>query len=754
MAYKLAQLHLTPKKNQSTTSDIFISQPDAIKESLAGKLFIVIEIAERITSDLKVINFLIDRLNHNYYQNEKVILRERISTLKVEHIFEAALAKTNTHLNEFIEQEKIKLPLSKINITVGVIHEDELHFANSGKNKVLLIYKSAPRGAGEDTPGEFLLSDITAKAATEPSERVGRLFSDVISGPIPEHSEFLITNETLPEYITNKELIRIISSLPPNSATLQLKNILTKINSYVSFLALIIKSTSLKSTRPAPAASRATTQESISVLNQTEARTENLLTPSGVFSLKKWFSFGSRSSPTRASKSDRTIALKDSIYMKEHPGRLAKKIMTTLKNIFLYIINIIYYLFKLLIKKEKLEVSLSGTKSNITEFSHRTWNKIWGLSKKSKFLLFVALTLLIFFAITTSLDQAQKSKETEVESYAALVELIEKKQNQAEANLLYSNEAGAQELFNEITQLMAELPQVTEEQKIKFDKFKEKFNEQLENVQRVTRFDNPEEVVDYTNLSSRAQPENLMWVSGNNKLYAADSLEKSIYIFESGNNLVTTLTDLEKPITTLHYPALVNESQVYYFNQDSIISLDIETESLSVLAINLLDDPAAFVASDSYNGRLYLLNKNKNQIYRFNRVGQGFSPAYAWIQGGVNLSDTVDLSIDGHIYILRPSGELIKLLRGQEINFKLETVDPPFELATRVFVSDEDKFIYILEPTKTRLVLFDKTGQFLGQYKFPTLTDLKDFAIDEVGKKIFLLNNSKLYRIDAFHLVD
>jgi nucleoside diphosphate kinase len=95
MYYKIAQLMLTPGKKASTVSDIFIAQPDVIKESLAGKLFILFEIESKKVDSLKVINFLIDNINYHYYQSEKIILREKITSLKVEHIFEDALAKTN-----------------------------------------------------------------------------------------------------------------------------------------------------------------------------------------------------------------------------------------------------------------------------------------------------------------------------------------------------------------------------------------------------------------------------------------------------------------------------------------------------------------------------------------------------------------------------------------------------------------------------------------------------------------------------------
>src|SRR3990167_11044438 len=141
MNYKISQFILTPPGRGQSILEIYIAQPDAEKEALAGKLFALMEIDSNKSTGLKLINFLINTLNYNYYQNEKMILRERVDTIKIEHIFESALAKTNKKLAEFLPIEKIKLNSESLNLTIGVIYNDNLHFANIGKNKAWLIYR-------------------------------------------------------------------------------------------------------------------------------------------------------------------------------------------------------------------------------------------------------------------------------------------------------------------------------------------------------------------------------------------------------------------------------------------------------------------------------------------------------------------------------------------------------------------------------------------------------------------------------------
>ena len=156
MNYKIAQFIITPGQRQELVHEIYIAQPDADKEALAGKFFALIEIKAKKIVGLKIINFLINAFNHSYYQNEKMILRERVASIKIEHIFESALAKTNKKLAEFLQSEKIRLNHELVNITIGVIHNDSLHFSNLGKNKALLIYKNKI----EDS-AKYKLADIT-----------------------------------------------------------------------------------------------------------------------------------------------------------------------------------------------------------------------------------------------------------------------------------------------------------------------------------------------------------------------------------------------------------------------------------------------------------------------------------------------------------------------------------------------------------------------------------------------------------------
>ena len=102
--------------------------------------------------------------------------------------------------------------------------------------------------------------------------------------------------------------------------------------------------------------------------------------------------------------------------------------------------------------------------------------------------------------------------------------------------------------------------------------------------------------------------------------------------------------------------------------------------------------------------------------------------------------------------MLKNNGELLKYTKGQKQDFTLAAVEPALSAAAKVIVSPALDYIYILDPSGERIVVFDKTGKFVCQYSSDQLGKAKDFQIDETAKKIYFLNNASVYSFDMTHL--
>jgi len=764
MRYKIAQLSLTAGNKAKSISEIFVAQPNSEKESLAGKLFILIEIESTDAGSVKLINFIINELENNYYKNEKIILREKIKSLKVEHIFESSLAKTNKNLSEFIRSERIKINTDSINAIVGVIHENMLHFTSLGKNKALLIYKSSDK-SGE---AKYKITDIIKRAKSSGGNKQtspAKLFTNVISGSIPKNGYFLFTNEALPEYLSSGQLIGIIAKLPPAGAVEQIKNTLNKINAYVSFLGILIKNCPnsdpdrLEEENLIPRSS----QSSIEGLNATEETTEKLLAASGAMSFKKWLNFlnkllekikihGSFGQP-------KDSLIRGEILAKRKDNVLPlKKILKTIKNIFVYSGKFTIYLFKIITDREKASAAwrlCENTEKKSAAAARGAGRRViaWfkSLNKKNKALIIIAAACLILLSQNIIILNLKNKEIASEQEYADLTQLIEKKQNQAEASLLYGNEESAKKILEEISGLLGQMPQKTEEQINKFNGYKNKYERQLEKIRRVVRVESPVELADFSNLNSGANPTSIIISYNQNKIYAGDGGQKSIYTLDLEDNIITAIAEIGQGIDSLDYPVMDKDNNIYYLDNSGMIKINGETEETSKLSVDFKSGRGGIKGADTYNNRLYFLNAADNQIYRHDISKNNIGGSYSWLTEKADLAEAVGISIDGHVYVLKNNGELQKYLKGQGEDFNLDKPEPEIKNAQKLFVSPDLKHIYIMEPSEKRLIIFDKTGKFLLQYQSDEFNELKDFAVNEAGRKIYLLNGTSIYEIEGTH---
>jgi len=732
MHNKIAEFSLSSKKSKSIYLS-YVSQPDFQTEKLAGRFFILAEIQETTKEAKKIINYITNAVNNNYYQSEKIILREKIATLKVDHIFEASLTKTNKQIAKYIEDEKLKIDLEKINLTAGIIHENNIYFANVGNNQILLVHKN------DHADSEYKISNISRHIIEKPEEKISasKIFFNVISGKIPAKGSFIVANEALPEYLSENQLIEIVTMLPPISAANQIKNTLESINNYISFHGIIIKNTTInpEDLKPIPKPNL-NTNESIIKLNKTENSTEELLSPTGIFSKK--FSFNLINALFSGEK--KSAFIKDKIFVKKNGFPVLKKITQTIKDLALFIFSLFIIIFKFITNKKLL-----------TAIQHATTNLIASIKKlnaKNKALIGLSLIFILLFLANSYYLKTKNKKQEEVKDYENLTSLIEQKQNQVDAKLLYSNDEGAKKLFDELEILVGELPQNSTEEIEKYNKFKEKIEIQLETIRRVTRLDNLEKIADLANIKQNSNPENLL--SLGDELYINDSQNKTIYIIDTKSKAITSVENNNLKITSLSRPSLSDKS-IYYINSNNIIELDIASQKLNEIKISNID-LNNITSSEVYNSKLYLLEKN-GEISRFNRSGDTFNSPYKWIKNTAQkIENALDLSISGDIYVLSATGEINRYSKGDLTDSVFEKIDPLLKNPEKISSPGDGEFVYVLEPDQKRLVVYDKKGQFLLQYKINTMEEVKDFVINKDDKNLYLLCNSSIYKTQLSHL--
>ena len=273
MPIKKTILNISNNPNKSFIQASFL-EANKSQVDKAGLLFLLIEINNPDKISEKIAFIIKQLLEKNYYLNDNIFLTDQINILKIESIFESSLVKTNKELLEFLDREKINFNFETLNISVGLIYDDQIYFSNLGQNKSFLAKH------GKDS---FDISDINPEDEDYQTEELsaGKIFSSIISGEIPEKSYLIFTNASLSQYLLNEEFSKIIKDLKIEGATEQIKNYLNKINSYSNFSGLLIQNCGKQSS------TNQVLEYYESDLNSAEKKTDKIMTTPGSINKSK-----------------------------------------------------------------------------------------------------------------------------------------------------------------------------------------------------------------------------------------------------------------------------------------------------------------------------------------------------------------------------------------------------------------------------------------------------------------------------------
>lgn len=166
-----------------------------------------------------------------------------------------------------------------------------------------------------------------------------------------------------------------------------------------------------------------------------------------------------------------------------------------------------------------------------------------------------------------------------------------------------------------------------------------------------------------------------------------------------------------------------------------------------------VDEPLNFdqvsktTAIGTYSGNIYLLDTAAEQIYKFWNLPGGYATARNWVKEAVPMEGIRDMAIDGEIWLLGSTGQIIRLSAGESVPFEAINLPSALSDPIKIFTQPGMKNLYILDRGENRLVVLDKGGNFIGQFKGDFLGGASDLWVSSNEKNIFVLSGSKIYQI-------
>lgn len=234
------------------------------------------------------------------------------------------------------------------------------------------------------------------------------------------------------------------------------------------------------------------------------------------------------------------------------------------------------------------------------------------------------------------------------------------------------------------------------------------------------------------------------------------NLKGIFYAFEYNALYPIILDKVQDPLTIDDNETVIagttftdKDSLLFYTKNGKVIEYKDNRLSFVTSVAGALHKASAFQA---YNNKIYLLEPEANQIWKYTRRRDKFDPPEAY-NIDADLKKGVSLAVDGNVYILNNDGTLVKLFSGNKQNLVIKKhPTKPLAAPTKIFTQLNLPHLYVLEPKEHRVLVYykdDKAGGgliYTAQYIFDDIADMRDLYVDKDANKLYILDQSKVYQ--------
>uniref|UniRef100_A0A7C4LZB9 PPM-type phosphatase domain-containing protein n=1 Tax=candidate division CPR3 bacterium TaxID=2268181 RepID=A0A7C4LZB9_UNCC3 len=366
------------------------------------------------------------------------------------------------------------------------------------------------------------------------------------------------------------------------------------------------------------------------------------------------------------------------------------------------------------------------------------------------------IVLLVFSGLISYQKKVATNKRQKIEqSYASIKTKVE--------SAIKANELGdtkkAQELLEEVKIEINEFPSAY--MKAEIVALEKQIQESVEKIFNIQRFDSIEPITDFSSLDPTIKLTNIFSI--NNKIFVIDKERHKAAFYNTESNNPEYLDNLSFDGIGQKVALLNDKNSVAILASEpsSIFIYNSKTNSTEkTKQITDEDWPKARSVS-SYLNNIYLLVPDDGQIYKYSSLIGSYSNKNNYIlnPSGLDLKNSVDMAIDGSIYVLMNDGNVLKFLAGEKIDYtftgipsnaneKEKNKNAKMVSAIRIITDGDMKDIYVADAGAKRILVFDKeSGHYKTQYISSKWTDIKDIWVS--NNKIYILSGSEIYSIDT-----
>ncbi|MFA7169777.1 MAG: hypothetical protein WC178_02895 [Candidatus Paceibacterota bacterium] len=371
--------------------------------------------------------------------------------------------------------------------------------------------------------------------------------------------------------------------------------------------------------------------------------------------------------------------------------------------------------------------------------------KLGFIPNKKILIALVAIVIIstLAFRMNSSKDEVQNTEK--LATYQAILSDANAKMEQAELEVIAGSNQSAGQLFiearNSALQVRDEFDALdTDAEKIIADAQSE-----IDKIDLVVKVENLETIAEFENNDVN----NMVEVAG--AYYAINGKENTVYEIDEKGTSLLELAQAKEKIGEVKFAENLQNQEILFSDGSTFLSFNLKSGTIQTLDTEL---DASFTDFATYGSFAYLLSSSQNQIYKYQKSSVGLNNKTEWIKDG-DISDAISLAIDQNIYILTSDGQVKKYFTGSEVinadgsKFEIKQPSDTINNPVKIYTLTDQKYLYITEPSKNRIVLFDKaTGVLVRQYANENFSDLQDISINEDETTMFVLLKDKIVKID------
>ena len=262
----------------------------------------------------------------------------------------------------------------------------------------------------------------------------------------------------------------------------------------------------------------------------------------------------------------------------------------------------------------------------------------------------------------------------------------------------------------------------------------------IDSVDNIKRISQPEQVVDLAKAREGVDAMGLIRLTPNS-LNAYDY--NAWYTVVLDQPSIKTITQDGRIVAASKF---TDEGKVVFRTNDNQL-LELKDDQVEAVPTNdeRWHDATAI---EDFNNYLYFLDPLQNQIWKYRRGYNRYGESVSYNEDA-DLKDSRDLTIDGFVWILNKDGSIIKMARAKKEAFEVKGLPESFNNPTKIVTQVDSNSLYILDPPAKRIVAISKKdGHYVGQYTVEVQETIKDILPSDDERQMYILTNSKIYRID------